>query len=148
MSKTRTRSSRESVHKHKQRRALRERSAVAEGGRGSSRRGLDVLSGSGLNGRTQPPGGERDRFPETGVVRCKGVRVAYVGSGERFREGGQVLPEAGVPPGKAKMCCYFCCCYETRMVFFPKCEGKMRTDRTFPSWESPLLCHSGFNQEK
>lgn len=49
--------------------------------------------------RTQSPGGERDRMlPGRGVAKSKGAGVAYVGSGERVREGGQVLPEAGVPP--------------------------------------------------
>lgn len=66
MSKTRTRSSRESVHKHKQRRALRE--GVHKGGgrgvrwQGHLSAGLDVLSGSGLKGRRDTATRWRERW--------------------------------------------------------------------------------------
>lgn len=94
MSETRPLSSRELVAARKQRRALREGCVRVGAALGGVR--CDVWVSPQ---RTQSPGRERDRMlPGRGVARSQGAGVAYVGSGERVREGGQVLPAAGVPP--------------------------------------------------
>ena len=77
------------------------------------------------------PDGER-RFPGRGAARCKGVKAAYVGSGESLRESGTVLPEAGVStrlgcPRQEAMCCPR---QEAMMVFSQSARGKGENDNS------------------